>query len=111
MTILYRMLIEPHRDVKSIDSKDTVEKMPSDYNQAAFVIIDGAPSLETLTPVIQLCMGLESVGKSQSDHCFPFRRFSNAKPTATRTAPAPQKDHALYHIILSCGGNPLDINP
>ena len=91
MTILYRMLIEQHRDVKSIDSKDTVEKMPSDYNQAAFVIIDGAPSLETLTRVIQLCMGLESVGKSQSDHCFPFRRFSNAKPTATRTAPAPKK--------------------
>lgn len=47
--------------------------------------------METLTRVIQLCMGLESVGKSQSDHCFPFRRFSNAKPTATRTAPAPKK--------------------
>ena len=29
--------------------------------------------------------------KNQSDHCFSFRRFSNTKPTAARTAPAPKK--------------------
>ena len=62
--------------------------------------------METLTRVIQLCMGLESVGKSQSDHCFPFRRFSNAKPTATRTAPAPKRSCPVPHHPFLWGKSP-----